>query len=71
MLQFKVFAERLTNLDHDHCEFCNKKFTENLDGTLQEGYTTIDNYRWICSGCFKDFKEMFSFNKINSNKLFL
>lgn len=62
-LQFKLYAERLTNTDHDHCEFCNGKFTDNIDGTFHEGYTTIDNNKWICSNCFKDFKEMFSFSE--------
>jgi hypothetical protein len=45
--------------DHDHCEFCWAKFTvEDHPEVLHEGYTTVDEYRWICSGCFEDFKEM-------------
>ena len=46
--------------DHDHCEFCGAKFSvESLPDTLQEGYATADDYRWICPTCFEDFKEMF------------
>ncbi len=46
--------------DHDHCEFCWATFSERA-GDLREGYCTPDRYRWICSGCFDDFKERFCF----------
>jgi len=45
--------------NHDHCEFCTRHFGCSPDG-LHEGYSTIDNYRWICKDCFNDFKEMFN-----------
>ena len=46
--------------EHDHCEFCSAKFME-IEGpdTLNEGYATDDNYRWICKKCFDDFCEEF------------
>ena len=45
--------ERCAENDHDHCEFCGGKFTdEPAPGTLQEGYATADDYRWICARCF-------------------
>lgn len=44
--------------DHDHCEFCGSKFSLQ-DGNLIEGYTTQDQYRWICIPCFNDFKNEF------------
>jgi hypothetical protein len=45
--------------DHDHCEFCGVKFgTDGLDA-LREGWTTFDEYRWICDTCFSDFRERF------------
>jgi hypothetical protein len=28
-------------------------------GALHAGYTTADNYRWICAQCFADFADMF------------
>ena len=46
--------------DHDHCEFCNTKFmVSGMHDTLSEGFTTWDDYRWICIPCFEDFKIRF------------
>lgn len=52
---YKIYRE---GWEHDHCEFCNKKFSLK-DGDLHEGYTTEDYYRWICQECYEDFKEQF------------
>lgn len=46
--------------DHDHCEFCFATFSA-VDGDLKSGYTTLDEYRWICESCFEDFREEFGF----------
>ncbi len=46
--------------DHDHCDFCFEKFSEN-DGDLHEGYCTKDKRIWICEECYEDFKEDFNF----------
>ena len=40
--------------EHDNCEFCGAKFSL-LENDLKEGYTTLDNYHWICNDCFSDF----------------
>ena len=50
--------------DHDHCAFCWAKFcvASACPDSLQEGYATEDNYRWICEKCFEDFKEMFEWD---------
>jgi hypothetical protein len=46
--------------DHDHCAFCWAKFMEeDLPGVLHCGYTTEDEYYWICEQCFNDFKALF------------
>ena len=46
--------------DHDHCEFCSRKFSlVPTKGELSQGYSTEDNYRWICEKCFNDFQELF------------
>jgi len=46
--------------NHDHCEFCGAKFMgEDMADVLHEGYCSADQYRWICVGCFNDFKEYF------------
>ena len=44
--------------DHDHCEFCGAKFSNN-EGDLHQGYSTVDSYHWICKDCFNDFKDQF------------
>lgn len=55
--KYKAYSEKW---DHDHCEFCWQEFRVSCDPDLEtEGYTTEDNYRWICKKCFEDFKEMF------------
>ena len=45
------------------CEFCWEKFSD-FDGMLHEGYTTEDNYYWICPDCFNDYKIMFEWTVI-------
>lgn len=48
--------------DHDHCEFCFAKFMETAQpDTLQQGYTTDDEYHWICADCVRDFQHRFRF----------
>lgn len=47
--------------DHDHCEFCTEKFSNN-DGDLHIGYSTKDNRIWICEECFNYFKDIFKWN---------
>lgn len=44
--------------DHDHCEFCMGKFGFEND-SFHYGYSTEDNYTWICEQCYKDFKNRF------------
>lgn len=44
--------------DHDHCEFCGKKFSIRKED-LNFGYHTRDLYHWICGECFIDFKDDF------------
>jgi len=46
--------------DHDHCEFCTAKFSAR-EGDLKSGYSTLDDYFWICETCFEDFREEFGF----------
>lgn len=53
--------------DHEHCTFCWKKFSDDSDD-LHEGYTTEDEYYWICSDCYNDFKEMFGWKVIDDSK---
>jgi len=51
--------------DHDHCSFCRAEFmVENAPEALHEGYCTLDDYHWICSECFHDFKELFGWRVV-------
>ncbi len=63
-LVFKPYKMKSEKWDHDHCEFCSAKFMEPPHEALYEGYTTEDNYRWICKDCFNDFKDLFEW-KVN------
>ncbi len=55
------------NWDHDHCEFCWAEFTMRADpDVLHEGYSSLDEYRWICKRCFNDFREMFEWRVISA-----
>ena len=58
-LVFKNYLDRATNSEHDHCEFCCNKFSELIPKCLTSGYTTENDYHWICSTCFIDFKDKF------------
>jgi hypothetical protein len=65
-LIWKRYSRPSETWDHDHCEFCWAKFMEgDAPDALHEGYTTEDNKRWICKGCFEDFKEMFKWRVIS------
>ena len=57
----KRYQTKSDRWDHDHCEFCWAKFTEDIDGTEHEGFTTTDRYYWICDECFELFKNHFGF----------
>lgn len=51
--------------DHDHCEFCGKKFVPKdtlkvySEDVLTAGYSSLDRYHWICVTCYNDFKNLF------------
>ena len=52
------FKKHSDDWDHEHCEFCFEKFSE--DEGLKNGYCTLDKKFWICPVCFNDFAEMFN-----------
>jgi len=59
-LTLKPYSIYREGWDHDHCAFCGAKLmVPGTPDTLHEGYSTADNYRWVCCQCFDDFKEMF------------
>jgi len=54
----KTTFEKTVKNDHEHCELCWEKFS-NDDGDAHNGYCTMDNYYWICEDCFNDFCGLF------------
>jgi hypothetical protein len=62
-LYWRVWHGTRAGWDHDHCEFCFTKFMDRADvpDVLGEGYTTDDEYRWVCAKCAADFAARFKF----------
>ena len=53
-----AWAPRHPDNDHDHCEFCAQKLAAaDIPHSIQEGYCTLNGYHWVCSECFRDFRE--------------
>lgn len=50
--------------DHDHCEFCSRKFSLAAND-LHKGYVTEDRYHWICEPCFADFANSFGWTIVS------
>jgi len=65
LMNVQLFFSKFDNTvrDHDHCDFCWRKFGEQA-GDLSEGYCTLDKYHWICGNCFNDFKDMFQWKVV-------
>lgn len=62
VLHWARYTQPSPTWDHDHCEFCFTRFAEPAAGyhdAQSFGYTTEDNYNWICKECFDDFRERF------------
>ncbi len=57
----KAIFVRTNSNDHEHCEFCMSKFSEE-NGMLHAGYCTLNNYWWVCEKCFQDFQVQFAWN---------
>jgi hypothetical protein len=66
-LFFRTWTQTRPDWDHDHCQFCWTRFgSEELKATqsgiepvLRVGWTTANDYHWICETCFEDFRERF------------
>jgi len=56
----KPWHQSRPDWDHDHCEFCWAEIAgPEIANALHEGWTTPDEYRWICDTCFRDFQRDF------------
>jgi len=60
-LVFRDYFPYRADWNHDHCEFCNAKFSLSSDD-LKKGYSTEDGYYWICEQCFNDFLHIFQWH---------
>ena len=60
---FKKFFKACGIHDHDHCDFCWDKFSENV-GDLNWGYCTADEHHWVCETCYNDFNHLFKWDVI-------
>lgn len=59
VLRWKNYNRPGPSWIHGHCEFCWVEINGFGDPKyLHEGYTTEDEYRWICKDCYEDFKEL-------------
>ena len=58
-LSYKKYVPYREGWEHDHCEFCGRKFMQNDPEALEAGYVTDDNYHWVCKDCYGDFKKLF------------
>ena len=67
-LCLKKYSDRKSSTDHDHCEFCTEKFSDSIPNCLTQGYTTSNDYHWICEKCYNDFKEHFKWVIIGAAK---
>lgn len=61
VLKWAAYKPSRDEGDHDHCEFCARKFMDR-EGELREGYVTLDGRHWICKSCTDDFKIQFEWN---------
>ena len=50
---------RIVNGTTITAHFLAKFMVEDAPNVLHEGYTTTDDYHWICEPCFEDFREQF------------
>lgn len=57
----KTYTPRSESWEHDHCEFCSAKISQD-SSDIKQAYSTDDNYHWVCQSCFKDFKEEFGWS---------
>jgi hypothetical protein len=53
----RPWRESRPGWDHDHCDLCLTTFgDQRFPDALNEGYTTEDEYRWICPSCSETFR---------------
>jgi len=68
-LVFRGWQPLRPGWDHDHCVFCQAEIAaENEHVQFTAGYVTADdNYSWICTPCFEDFKTDFRWTVVQND----
>jgi len=61
LFEKKKYQKKSIEWDHDHCEFCEEKFSEDPIVGMSVGYYTENRESWVCEQCFNDFKDLFMF----------
>jgi hypothetical protein len=65
VLRFGPYLPPRPGWKHDRCEFCWARFAAEPGGkAVSEGFSTEDR-RWICEGCYEDFKILFDWHLEN------
>lgn len=69
-LSHQNYSKYHVESDHDHCEFCGRKFTaiKSDEDSVQHGYVTSDNYHWVCDECFNDFHLQFKWTVVSEHE---
>ena len=62
-LRRATYAPYREGWEHDHCEFCGRKFSTRASD-IHDGYVTNDGYHWICESCYNDFRESFDWKLV-------
>ena len=59
LLRYGDYRPSRVGSEHDHCEFCFRRFSSlERPNFAREGFYTEDS-RWICEECYEDFKVLF------------
>ena len=62
LLRFGAYKPHKQGCEHDHCEFCFRRFSSvGKVNFAAEGFFTEDK-RWICEACYDDFKVLFDWS---------
>ena len=59
--KFKTYTPYREDWAHDHCAFCWVKIEPYpaIAPSIDTGYSTDEDYYWVCSKCYQDFQESF------------
>ena len=56
------YAQPSPTWDHDHCEFCWRRFAEpdKFADAIPSGWTDVERqFHWVCEDCFQYFRQQY------------